>query len=376
MSFGLYLHVPFCEQHCHYCTFPIAVLPDSEHAPYAARLKIELERAELSGLPGTVYLGGGTPSLLSPSLIEDLLEGVLGGADEVSIEVNPGTLSEESARTYRSLGIDRVSLGAQSFNADELRAAGRLHAPADTVRDFERLRREGFANINLDLIAGMPGQSREVWDHNLDWVERLGPDHVSIYLLELEDSAVWARRGVATHGDEDHSWFYLRAAERLEAAGLVHYETSSWSRPGAECRHNIGYWNGAPYRGLGLGAHSFMDGKRFWNVRSVPEYARRIDAGELPIAGVEVRTPRIRIEEAFLLGLRQMRGFDVTDVVKGLGIDYPPDWFERVEQLREAGLVSFDGRILKLAPAGLLLANSITEELLCPSLLSICEATR
>jgi oxygen-independent coproporphyrinogen-3 oxidase len=376
MSFGLYLHVPFCEQHCHYCTFPIAVGHSSEYAPYVRRLKTELGRADLPTLPQTVYLGGGTPSLLTPPLVEELLADILADAAEVSIEVNPGTLGEESARHYRSQGINRVSLGAQSFDAGELQSAGRLHAPEDTVRDFESLRRHGFENINLDLIAGLPDQSRDVWNRNLDWVDRLSPDHVSIYLLELEDSAVWVRQGVGRHSDEDHSWFYLHAVERLEAAGYVHYETSSWARPGSECRHNIGYWTGVPYRGVGMGAHSFIDGKRFWNARSVAEYQRLIDSGELAIAGVEERTPRIQIEEAFLLGLRRMEGFDVVAVAKGLGIDYPQDWFERLERLEDAGMVSFDGRVLKLAPAGLLLANSVTEELLCPSLLSICEATR
>lgn len=332
--------------------------------------------AELGGRPETVYLGGGTPSLLAPRLVEELLDRVVDAAVEVSIEVNPGTLRVDSTGRYRDLGINRVSLGAQSFDAAELAAAGRLHRPADTVHDFELLRRHGFDNISVDLIAGMPDQRRDVWEKNLDWVDRLGPDHVSVYLLELEDSAVWSRRGVGAPPEEDCAWFYLRAAERLEAAGYRHYETSSWARPGAECRHNIGYWTGVSYRGVGMGAHSLADGKRFWNVRSMPEYGRRVDAGELPVAGVEVRTPRVRIEEAFLLGLRRMDGFDVLAVAKDIGIDYPQDWFERVEQLQTAGLVSFDGTVLKLAPNGLLLATSVTEELVCPSLLSICEAIR
>ena len=376
MSFGLYFHIPFCEQHCHYCTFPIAVLPESEHEPYVRRLRSELRLAKVPDSPETVYLGGGTPSLLSPALLEEVLDGIVDGASEVSIEVNPGTLDDAAVPDYLAMGINRVSLGAQSFDEGVLRSTGRLHSPEDTVHDFEALRRGGFTNINLDLIAGMPDQSRTVWEHSLDWVERLGPDHVSIYLLELEDSALWSRIGVPTHSDEDHSWFYMRAAHRLEAAGYRHYETSSWARPGFECRHNLGYWTGVPYRGLGMSAHSYIDGKRFWNVRSVPEYARVVDAGRLPIAQVEERTPRIRIEEAFLLGLRRMDGFDVWTVAKDIGIDYPQDWFERVENLRDAGLVDFDGRVIKLSSSGIFLADSVTEELLCPSLLSICEATR
>lgn len=376
MRFGLYLHVPFCEQHCHYCTFPVAVRPTSEHAGYVRRLKTEMALAGLPARPRTVYLGGGTPSLLPTESVADLLDGRLGDDVEVSIEVNPGTLTDGAARRYRAAGINRVSLGAQSFDAGELRMAGRLHAPDDTVRDFHALRDAGFGNVNLDLIAGLPNQDRDAWERNLDWIGRLSPDHVSIYLLELEDSAVWARQGFGRRADGDHGWFYRRAMDRLGDAGYLHYETSSWARPGRECRHNVGYWTGVPYRGLGLGAHSLMDGKRFWNTRSLNEYQARIDSGELPIAGAEDRTPRVRIEEAFLLGLRRRGGFDAADVARDLGIDYPRDWFDRVERLADAGFVSFDGRILKLAPAGLLVVDSVVEELLCPSLLSICEATR
>jgi oxygen-independent coproporphyrinogen-3 oxidase len=305
-----------------------------------------------------------------------VLDGRTSEAAEVSIEVNPGTIDPGKVEAWAALGVNRASLGAQSFDAGELRGAGRLHAPADTVADFETLRRGGFANISIDLIAGLPSQSREVWNANLDWVDRLGPDHVSVYLLELEDSALWARRAVAEQSDDDHAWFYEHAAERLEASGYARYETSSWARPGAECRHNIGYWTGAEYRGAGVGAHSYVGGKRFWNVRTVREYAARIDADQPPVAGVEERTLRIRIEEAFLLGLRRAAGFDVWTVANDLGIDYPQDWFERIERLEAGGFVAFDGRVLKLAPAGWLLATGITEELLCPSLLSICEATR
>lgn len=375
MRFGLYLHVPFCEQHCHYCTFPVAVRPRTDYAAYVRRLKTEMKLAGLQARPRTVYLGGGTPSLLPADSIAALLDAWVDADAEVSIEVNPGTLADGAARRYRAMGINRVSLGAQSFEADELRSAGRLHAPADTVRDFDTLRAAGFANISLDLIAGLPKTDRGAWERNLDWVGRLSPDHVSIYLLELEDSAVWSRQGVGLHSGADHAWLYRTAMDRLGDAGYVHYETSSWARPGSECLHNLGYWTGAPYRGVGLGAHSFMDGRRFWNTRSLAEYRTRIDSGELPIAGAETRTPRVRIEEAFLLGLRRRAGFDTARVAEDLGIAYPRDWFDRVERLADAGFVSFDGRILKLAPEGLFVSDSVVEELLCPSLLSICEAT-
>ena len=375
MSFGLYIHIPFCEQHCHYCAFPVVVSGVKSHSPYVGRLMRELELARVAEVPRTLYLGGGTPSLLDSDLISSLVNAVPAGASEVSIEANPGTLEGRKLELYRDLGINRISLGAQSFDKADLERAGRLHEPEDTIRDFEALREKGFTNINLDLIAGLPGQDRRAWSENLDWVERLKPDHVSIYLLESEDSTVWGKRKPAMHAQDDHAWFYSSAAERLPAAGYSHYEISSWALPGSECRHNLGYWDQTPYRGVGLGAHSYIDGRRFWNTRSMAGYARQLDSGELPIETVEERTPTIRLEEAFLLGLRQMRGFDVWAVANEIGIDYPREWFDRLETLQEARLVEFDGTILKLAPSGWLLATGITEELLCPTLLSICEAT-
>ena len=376
MSFGLYLHVPFCEQHCHYCTFPISLSPASAHRPYIERLKKELERDPPSRAPSTIYLGGGTPSLIAPDLLADLLGRWRETAGEVSIEVNPGTLTTESVDAYLEMGIDRVSLGAQSFDPNELRAAGRLHSPEDTVADYERLRERGFQNISFDLIAGLPGQRHEVWDANLDWVIRLGPDHVSVYLLELEDSALWARQAAERPGDESSAWFYRRAADRLADAGYRHYETSSWARPGMECRHNIGYWTGVEYRGAGIGAHSFVGNRRFWNFRNLAAYAAAIDNDGSPVEDAEERTVVMQLEEAFLLGLRRAEGFSADAVARELGIDYPQEWFERVDSLSEAGLIEFDGQVVRLAPDGWLLATSITEELLCPSLLSICEATR
>jgi len=378
VNYGLYIHIPFCEQHCHYCAFAISTERSPAYAPYVDRLLRELRLSELAGGPRTLYLGGGTPSLLDPGLIRRLFEplGRPGGRmpEEVTIEANPGTLTDAGLAAWRDLGINRISLGAQSFDETDLERAGRLHSNRDTIRDYEMLCRAGFENINLDLIAGLPGQEPRRWLQNLDWVERLAPEHVSVYLLELEDSTIWARQEQGVHPDDTHAWFYEAAADRLGQLGYRHYEVSSWARPGKECRHNLGYWNRVPYRGLGLGAHSFIDNERFWNTRSMSVYAGHLDRDELPLDGAETLSPRMRLEEAFLLGLRQVSGFDVGSVASELGFGYPEEWFERVRFLESAGLVEFDGRILKLAPRGWVLASGITEELLCPPLLSICEA--
>lgn len=376
MNFGLYIHVPFCEQHCHYCTFAVSIEPESAYLPYVERLVREIGLSALASPPTTLYLGGGTPSLLDSQLLSRILEAVPSGAVETTIEANPGTFDRERLQLWRGLGINRVSLGAQSFDEDDLERAGRLHSSSQILRDYELLVQAGFDNINLDLIAGLPVQERRRWLDNLDWVERLRPEHVSIYLLELDDSAIWAREFRESRTDGEHAWFYEAAADRLDSIGYIHYEVSNWSFPGKECLHNRGYWDGTAYRGLGLGAHSFLDDQRFWNTRSMRVYAERLDAGLLPVEDAEVLTPRMRLEEAFLLGLRQVSGFDVGVIAHELGFQYPEEWFDRVTALCSAGLIEFDAPWLRLAPAGWVLASGITEELLCPSLLSICEAIR
>lgn len=375
MRFGLYVHIPFCEQHCHYCAFAVSLAGGDAYGPYVRRLVKELDLSRLAAEPDTLYLGGGTPSLLEPDQLAELMAAIGPVRSETTIEANPGTLTPEKVRIWREAGISRVSLGAQSFDERDLATAGRLHSIADTLRDFERLERAGFENINLDLIAGLPGQDRRAWLANLDWIERLGPAHVSIYLLELDDSALWARRPQPIHADEEQAWFYEAALDRLGEMGYRHYEVSSWARPGLECRHNQGYWTFVPYRGLGLGAHSFDGHDRFWNTRSLPDWSDRLDADELPVEDSEPRTRRVRLEEAFLLGLRQTSGFDVRGIAAELGFDYPQDWFDRVAFLESAGLVEFRNPVLKLTRRGWLLTSGITEELLCPSLLSISEAT-
>jgi oxygen-independent coproporphyrinogen-3 oxidase len=210
-----------------------------------------------------------------------------------------------------------------------------------------------------------------VWAANLDWIERLLPEHVSIYMLDAEERSAWGKSCADFPADDVFANFYLAAADRLAKAGYVHYEISNWARPGFECRHNSQYWTGVPYRGFGVGAHSFSELRRYWNTSSLTEYARMIDDGQIPIAGEEELTPEMRLEEAIMIGLRRTCGFDIWSVAADLNFDYPKTWFDRVGELEDAGWIEFDGRHLRLTPAGSLLATKITEELLWPNLLSI-----
>jgi oxygen-independent coproporphyrinogen-3 oxidase len=367
MNPGLYLHIPFCEQRCYYCAFTVAVTPEDTFEPYVDRLVREIGLSGFNRDPGTVYFGGGTPSLVNAELIGRVLETLRSLPEEVSIEVNPGTLSVSKVQQYRDLGITRISLGAQSLEDEDLARAGRLHKTAAVFSDFEMLRRHGFTNINLDLIAGLPGQQLETWTRNLDRVIELRPEHISIYMLDQEERSAWAKLPADVPEENDFAAFYSLAELKLGTHGYSHYEISNWALPGRECAHNIGYWSGIPYRGFGVGAHSFDGSRRFWNTSSLSDYAASLDAGRLPAAGEEVLTSALQLEEAFMLGLRQAGGIDVQRISERFGLAYAPEWFVRARQLEESGWIRFDNDTLQLTAKGRLAANSVIEELLWPT---------
>jgi oxygen-independent coproporphyrinogen-3 oxidase len=370
MKPGVYVHIPFCEQHCYYCAFTVAVASEATYEPYMRRLLREIELSGFSDHADTIFFGGGTPSLVAAESIEKIISALPEGATEISIEVNPGTLSDAKLDRYRSAGVNRISLGVQSFHDEDLKSAGRLHSAADVFRDIDSLRKSGFSNISIDLIAGLLHQRRELWRANLAYIEQLRPEHVSIYMLDVEERSAWGQGRTDIPSDDVFAAFYTEAAALLEKAGYIHYEISNWAKPGYECRHNLKYWTGVPYRGFGISAHSFSKNRRYWNTTSLSEYARMVDAGKLPIAGEEELTREMRLEEAFLIGLRRTCGFDIWSVAADLDVEYTQEWFDRVCDLEDAGWVRFDGKCLSLTPAGWLLASGITEELLWPNLLS------
>jgi oxygen-independent coproporphyrinogen-3 oxidase len=367
MTQGIYIHIPFCEQRCYYCAFTVATTPEDTYEPYIRRLLNEIRMSGITGEHRSVYFGGGTPSIISAELISQVLRQFPGSGQEISIEVNPGTVSSEKLAVYRDIGINRISLGAQSLEDEDLKRAGRIHRSTSVFEDFELFRRFGFNNISMDLIAGLPEQRLDVWNRNVDGVVRLRPEHISIYMLDQEERSAWGGRQTAVPAEEDFASFYEEASSRLISAGYIQYEISNWALPGFECRHNLGYWTGVPYRGFGVSAHSYDGVHRFWNTPSLNEYASRIDAGALPISASETLTRQMKIEERFMLGLRQTAGFDVRAAAEDLELSFPPEWKSRVNELQHAGMLEFDGTVLKLTPRGRLVASSITEELIWAS---------
>jgi oxygen-independent coproporphyrinogen-3 oxidase len=356
---GVYISYPFCSQKCTYCNFASGVFPRELEARYINALLMEIRGAEWNWMPETLYFGGGTPSLLAPERLCDLLNAVPGRSRaEVTIEAAPGGITPALAHAWRQSGVDRVSLGVQSFVARELNRTGRKHTAEIVREEVAALRSAGIVNLNLDLIAGLPGQTAASWNESLDWIERLEPPHVSVYMLEVdEDSRLGAevlafgkRYGARdVPAEEQIADCYEAAVERLGRIGIPRYEISNFARPGWESRHNLKYWKREPYRGFGADAHSFDGEWRWQNVESPAAYAALVEAHESPAAA---RTRADRESEQFFLGLRLMEGI--------------PDRVARahpaVEELVGKGLLERSAGRLRLTSRGVLLSNEVFAE--------------
>jgi putative oxygen-independent coproporphyrinogen III oxidase len=343
VSFGAYLHVPFCTKRCDYCAF--ATWDDRPHliGDYVAGLRREIVEADVPPAT-TVFLGGGTPSLLTPDQLASVLGAlrVAPGA-EVTIECNPDTLDVEKLTGYRAAGITRVSLGVQSMVPHVLAALGRTHDVANVARAAEAIGEVGFDSWNLDLIYGAAGESLDDWRRTLDAALALEPPHVSAYGLTVEAGTPLAA-DPARHPDDDlQADQYLAADAALGGAGLANYEISNWARPGHECRHNLLYWSSGDYRGFGCAAHSHAAGRRWWNVRTPERYLSLLAEGRSVEAGAEMLDGDTRRLESLQLSLRTRDGVPAGSLPDG----------------ELEGLVEPAGSRVVLTRAGRLLANEV-----------------
>ncbi|MBM4396845.1 MAG: radical SAM family heme chaperone HemW [Deltaproteobacteria bacterium] len=311
---GLYVHVPFCASKCPYCGFfSVAGTPPVEATRFVDALTREAAlHRDRFGAFDTLYVGGGTPSVLPDDALARIA--ALGaGAAEATVEANPGDLDPGRLVRLRAAGFDRLSLGVQSLDDSDLRVLGRRHSAADAVRAFRDARAAGFANAGIDLIRGVPGQSSAAFIDVLDRAVALAPAHVSVYDLTVEEGTPFASRGVAPPCEDDAADLFLATSGRLVAAGYEHYEVSNFARgPTLRSRHNSRYWNRMPYLGVGPAAHSFDGARRWWNPRSVERWLAAVEAGRDPAEGGETLTPEQARLESLALGLRTLDGIDAA----------------------------------------------------------------
>jgi oxygen-independent coproporphyrinogen-3 oxidase len=395
---GIYVQVPFCQTKCTYCNFHTGVVASDRFRPYVEAVCREIREHRLlleaagANWPGrlrgggvaretrsedlavdTVYIGGGTPSLLDPAYLQNILNAIRASfaADltEVTLEVDPETIEAGKAAAWVRAGINRVSFGLQSFSDKELVAAGRMHRRADIYRAVPILREAGIRNISFDLIAGLSHQTKVSWRQSLEELAVLAPEHVSVYLLEIdEDSRLgkellqggekYCARSVPS--EDDMAEFYEMAQQALGAAGYHHYEISNWAKPGYESKHNLKYWRREPYLGFGAGAHSFLGTERWANAHDAAAYVTAVQGGRMPVEQHETLTAERALEEELFLGLRQLDGIDLAQIERDYGVSLAA----RFDPLTSAGLVERDGSIVRLATERLSISNEVFVELM------------
>lgn len=375
MSLGLYLHIPFCSSICNYCNFNRGLFESGLKDRYVAALEQEIRRSRAIGDAGsggagadTIFFGGGTPSLLEPAEIARLVQACRETFDvrsnaEITLETNPETSTPDRMQGFREAGVNRISFGVQSFRDAELRRLGRIHS-ADRARDaFGEARAAGFSNISLDLMMWLPQQSASDWRQNVDALIEVGPEHASLYLLELYPNAPlkeeMARSGWSLAPDDDAAEMYLWSMGRLEEAGYLQYEISNVARAGLRSRHNLKYWQDGEWLGFGCGAHSTMTGARWKNVSSTADYVTRVGLGQTVAVDRRELGREARMEEALFTGLRLTDGLDLDSIGARYDVDVWARYGTALQPFLDAGLIVRTPPRLRLSREGMLLANEI-----------------
>lgn len=384
---GLYIHIPFCARRCPYCDFAVDIGASAGFvSDYVAALRRELTgvlrgAAKSDQTPLTsVFLGGGTPTFLAPQVLSDVLQWVrdeyaVAPDAEISLEANPEdlggeeeTASVQSLETLRAAGWNRISMGAQSFDDEALKRIGRRHMSTHVRRAFSAARRAGFENISLDLMFALPGQSRDQWRDTLRQALELEPEHLSCYALTIEAGTPFSRRvargQLLPMADDEQAELMNDAFEMTRASGLDRYEVSNYARRGFECRHNLNYWRGGDYLAVGCGAHGHRAGHRWWNERDAKTYVKRVEEEGSARAGEEWLSPRERLSEIVMLGLRLREGFGLESVSRDLKLDAREALGLELREMARRGVVLERDGIVKLAPHAVALADGIAARLM------------
>jgi putative oxygen-independent coproporphyrinogen III oxidase len=358
----LYVHIPFCPKVCPYCSFYKEASDRNKTQAFLDALLVELDRRllQIACKPKTIFFGGGTPSALTVKQLEYLLAGIrqrldLRALEEWTLEMNPATVSLEKAQMLRGFGINRVSMGVQSWDSVMLEQLGRVHSAEQAERSFQILREAGFINLNLDFIFGVPGQSAGIWEQTLEKTIQLQPEHISAYCLTYEQDTEYFRRfqrGEFSQNVQQDAAFYETTMEMLEAAGYRQYEISNYAQQGQECLHNLAYWLGSDYLGLGPSAFSTVGRRRWQNVPDTSRYIALIQSGAEPVSFEEEMTPELRMSEKIAFGLRTSTGIRQSMLTQRV---------QEVAALRLEGYLEEVEDRFRLTPKGRMVADSIAE---------------
>jgi oxygen-independent coproporphyrinogen-3 oxidase len=366
---ALYIHFPFCRRRCSYCSFVSYQGRESDIPEYVKALKKELILRATDQKVRSIYFGGGTPSLLSPEQIHDILHTIhslftVDEASEVTLEANPGTVDEPYLADIMKLGINRLSLGVQSLDDGELALLGRIHTAAEARGAVQFARNAGFTNLSLDLIYGLPNQTLASWCKTLDEAIGLNPEHISLYPLTLEADApmrLAIQRGEVPPIDPDLTADqYELAQDTLAAHGYHHYEISNWARDGYKCKHNLVYWHNLPYLGAGVAAHSYIDGHRLANTTNLDSYLNAFSRNLPPAWELDEEIgPELQLSETVILGLRLSEGVCLEGIRSRFGIDLLKHYSQQVDETAALGLLEYSEQRIRLTRRGRLLGNEV-----------------
>lgn len=374
-NIGLYIHIPFCKSKCLYCDFNSYAGEDYKIPAYFNVLQKEIgmyREILKSYTVDSIYIGGGTPSFVDVNYIYDVLNACnqnysISSNAEITIESNPGTLTLENLVSYKSFGINRLSIGLQACQDEILKKIGRIHTNKDFVQNYHMAREAGINNINIDLMFGLPDQSMDDWEETISNVIQLNPDHISCYSLIIEKDTKFSKlmdEGLLNlPSEENEREMYNKAIKKLTANEYNHYEISNFSKANMECRQNLKYWHCLEYAGIGAGAHSYLNNIRYWNSNAIEEYILMIEGqGQLPTVGREHIDENESTKEFIILGLRMINGVSKEEFKHRFNRSIETMYFNQIQKVIEMGLLEDIGDRLKLTEKGLDLANEVLME--------------
>lgn len=376
MSAALYIHIPFCIKRCSYCDFFSELYRPEFAEQFTRALIAEMALYEKHSVfaeseIGTIYFGGGTPSVLPFQSIDTILQQIrdlfcVKNDCEITVEINPETVDQGYLQSLRAIGVNRLSIGTQSFSDAELKILGRIHDAEQAKKSIGWARGAGFDNLSLDLIFAIPGQHLHHWEQNLEQAIAFSPEHLSLYCLTVEKGTLLHKQvssgQLRKADDETERAMYLKSVEMLKSSGYRHYEISNFAKPGLECRHNSKYWDGSPYLGLGPSAHSYWPAFRQWNIADVPKYVSLVLEGKRPVHDFEELTSDQQIFEFIMLSFRTAEGVEVREFEERFGLRFEEKYKSTIKELHDASeipLIRFSNNHFSLTTEGFVLYDEI-----------------